>query len=151
MSKYTCPCCGYKTLDEDPSGTFDICDICFWEDDNLMGENPDYWGGANGVCLRQAQRNFLRFGVSEKKYLDKVVSKEGFEKDPLWKPVWEGEVSLNEKKLAQIEIEGNVIDSGFKESIHINDFLDAFTEFLEEKGWGFGGEIKQRSTLIDKD
>jgi rubrerythrin len=27
--KYTCPCCGYKTLDEEPPGTYDICKIVF--------------------------------------------------------------------------------------------------------------------------
>ncbi|QGQ93782.1 hypothetical protein EHS13_02115 [Paenibacillus psychroresistens] len=150
MNKYTCPCCGYRAFDEEPSGTFDICDICYWEDDNLMNENPDYWGGANGVCLRQAQRNFIKFGVSEKNYLNNV-DKYDYEKDPLWKPVWENEVVLNKKKLAEIHIKGNVIDGRFKESIHINDFLDAFTEFLEAKGWAFGGEIKQAITQINKD
>src|SRR5579885_3179586 len=29
--KYSCPCCGYKTLDE--RGGYDICPVCFWEDD----------------------------------------------------------------------------------------------------------------------
>jgi len=28
--KYTCSCCGYKTLDEEPPGTYDMCSICFW-------------------------------------------------------------------------------------------------------------------------
>jgi hypothetical protein len=30
--KYTCPCC-YKTLGEEPPDTYEICEICFWEDD----------------------------------------------------------------------------------------------------------------------
>ena len=34
--KYTCPCCGYKTLDEEPPNTYDICEICFWEDDGFQ-------------------------------------------------------------------------------------------------------------------
>lgn len=149
MEKYTCPCCGYKTLDEEASGTYDICKVCFWEDDNVMNENPDYWGGANGVCLRQAQRNFIMFGVSEKIHLDSVVQGD-YEKDPLWKPVWEVEKTPNVNKLVQIMVEGNIIDSRFKRSIHINEFLDEFTEFLQQKGWSFGGEIKQETTEIDK-
>ncbi|NIP43329.1 MAG: hypothetical protein GWN61_14025, partial [candidate division Zixibacteria bacterium] len=32
---YTCPCCGYRTLD-DPPGSYDICGICFWEDDTVQ-------------------------------------------------------------------------------------------------------------------
>jgi hypothetical protein len=31
--KNSCPVCGYLTLDE--RNTFDICGICFWEDDGI--------------------------------------------------------------------------------------------------------------------
>lgn len=61
--KYACPCCGNKTLDEQPPGSYKICPVCFWEDDPLQFKDPDYEGGANGVSLRQAQKNFLEFGV----------------------------------------------------------------------------------------
>lgn len=30
--KFACPCCGYKTFREQPNGSYDICQICFWED-----------------------------------------------------------------------------------------------------------------------
>jgi hypothetical protein len=143
------PVVGYKTLDEEASGTYDICKVCFWKDDNVMIENPDYWGGANGVCLRQAQRNFIKFGASEKIHVESVVQGD-YEKDPLWKPVWENEKTPNVNKLAQILVEGNIIDSRFKVPIHINEFLDEFTEFLKRKQWSFGGEIKQDTTDIDK-
>ena len=63
---YSCPCCGYKTLVEEPPGTYDICKICLWEDDPVQFDDPDYVGGANSVSLRQAQRNFLEFGVSKR-------------------------------------------------------------------------------------
>lgn len=149
MEKYTCPCCGFKTLNEEASGTYDICDVCFWEDDIVMNENPDYWGGANEVCLRQAQRNFVKFGVSEKKYLNSVNQHDVYEKDPLWKPIWENEKTPNVNKLVAIVVEGSIIDSRFKKSIHINEFLDEFTEFLQRKHWSFGGEIKQNATEID--
>lgn len=39
--KYTCPCCGYKTLDEEPPEKHNICKICFWEDDNYQYIYPD--------------------------------------------------------------------------------------------------------------
>ncbi|MDW8801353.1 CPCC family cysteine-rich protein [Clostridium sp. A1-XYC3] len=86
--RYTCPCCGYKTLSEEPPGTYDICTICFWEDDKLQFENPDYDKGANGVSLRQAQKNFIEFGASDKKVL-KYVRKpnKNSVKDENWKPL----------------------------------------------------------------
>jgi len=31
-STYPCPCCGYLVFTE-PPGSYDICSICFWEDD----------------------------------------------------------------------------------------------------------------------
>jgi len=67
--KYTCPCCGYKTLPEPPPGTYNICPICFWEDDDVQFDNPDFVGGANTVSLRQAQSNFLKSGVSDSEFL----------------------------------------------------------------------------------
>ena len=42
--KFTCPCCGYKTFNEKPNGTYEICEVCFWEDDPLQLENPDLAG-----------------------------------------------------------------------------------------------------------
>jgi hypothetical protein len=32
VNKYPCPCCGYLMFYEGP-GSYDICKICFWEDD----------------------------------------------------------------------------------------------------------------------
>ncbi|OAS21573.1 hypothetical protein A8708_16730 [Paenibacillus oryzisoli] len=127
MTKYTCPCCGYKTFDEEPLGTYDICDVCDWEDDAVMNENPDYWGGANAVCLRQAQRNFIIYGAKEKKYLDNVFPRDAYEQDLSWKPVWGNEPKLDEAKLAEIQIDGNVIDKKFQEC-HIGDVDDICKE-----------------------
>lgn len=67
--KYKCPCCGFCTLEEEPPGTFDICPVCFWEDDNIQFENPNRSGGANAMSLNEARRNYLEYGA---KSLDKV-------------------------------------------------------------------------------
>ena len=84
--KFTCPCCGYKTLDEKPPGTFYICEICDWEDDNIQFDDPDYSGGANEVSLRQAQKNFIEFGAKDKKHLKHVRKPDkNDERDPEWK------------------------------------------------------------------
>lgn len=34
--RFPCPCCWYKTFDAEPDGSFDICPVCFWEDDNVQ-------------------------------------------------------------------------------------------------------------------
>ena len=86
--KYTCPCCSYKTLDEEPPGTYDICSICFWEDDGVQYSDPDYDGGANNPSLRQAQKNYLVFGACEDDCIEFVRKpNEKDVKDPVWKPL----------------------------------------------------------------
>jgi hypothetical protein len=63
--RYPCPCCDFLTLIEPPTGTFAICPVCRWEDDNIQCEDVDYAGGANGVSLRQARDNFRLHGRSD--------------------------------------------------------------------------------------
>ncbi|HEP9402485.1 hydrolase, partial [Pseudomonas aeruginosa] len=43
--RYPCPCCGYLTFDEEPCGTYEICPVCYWEDDIAQNKDPDYDGG----------------------------------------------------------------------------------------------------------
>jgi hypothetical protein len=40
--RFRCPCCGFRTLNE--RGGYDICPVCFWEDDGQ--DDAD----ANTVC-----------------------------------------------------------------------------------------------------
>lgn len=95
MKKITCLCCGYRTLDE--RGIFDICPVCFWEDDayflfdvitesgkidSIYNHNncydEDYTGedildipsGANdGLTLRQGRENYKKIGACCKEML----------------------------------------------------------------------------------
>jgi rubredoxin len=69
---YACPCCGYLTFDEDPPGTFEICPICGWEDDEIQFNAPDCVGGANKVSLNQARKNFAIFNAIDKESLGSV-------------------------------------------------------------------------------
>lgn len=69
---FPCPCCGFLTLTERPPGTFDICPVCFWEDDNVQYNDPDYAGGANVVSPNQARKNFAEFGATERRVLEYV-------------------------------------------------------------------------------
>ncbi|MEU0508754.1 CPCC family cysteine-rich protein [Amycolatopsis sp. NPDC006125] len=64
--RWPCPCCGYLTLRE--RGVFEICPVCFWEDDGQDVHDADeVRGGPNGrLSLTRARRNFGTFGaVSE--------------------------------------------------------------------------------------
>ncbi|MBX7067453.1 MAG: hypothetical protein K1X28_09495 [Parachlamydiales bacterium] len=72
MRQFKCPCCSYLTLKEKPPGTFEICPVCFWEDDNVQFDDPDYEGGANDESLNKARNNFREFGASSKKYMKRV-------------------------------------------------------------------------------
>ena len=69
--KYRCPCCGYFTLDTEP-GHFDICPVCYWEDDNIQSFEQDYTGGANEISLNEARNNYKKIGAMEEMYLDIV-------------------------------------------------------------------------------
>ena len=83
--KYTCRCCGYKTLDEPPDGSYEICPVCYWEDDLVQTEDPDFEGGANRPSLRQAQRNFVDFRASERRLVGYVRKPKPDEpKDSSW-------------------------------------------------------------------
>ena len=58
-----CPCCGYLTLTE--RGGFDICAVCFWEDDGQDDQDADVVreGPNERLSLTTARRNFKDFGA----------------------------------------------------------------------------------------
>lgn len=88
LEKFACPCCGHKTFNEEPSGTYGICPVCYWEDDPFQLENPSFAVGANKVSLTEAQKNFMEFGACElemKKHVRKPFKDEP--KDENWKPI----------------------------------------------------------------
>lgn len=43
----------------EPLGSYDICEICGWEDDEVQQRWPVYGGGANHESLCEAQTAFL--------------------------------------------------------------------------------------------
>ncbi len=140
MKRYTCICCGYKTLEEKPPGTFLICPKCLWEDDDAMASNPDLWGGANNVSLRSAQHNVIKLGVSEEE-LDNTYehTSEEYEKDITWKPIWE----IKDSTSSSISIEGEIFCKKRNKKIDIERFSSQFENMLKQNGWTFGGEFKQ--------
>jgi len=63
---YPCRCCGFLTLSDPQNGSYEICPVCFWEDDAVQNEDPPYAGGANRVLIR--------FGACEKEVAGNVRS-----------------------------------------------------------------------------
>ena len=55
---YLCPCCGFLTLPE--RGGYDICPVCFWEDDGQDDHDADeVRGGPNyTLSLTETRANY---------------------------------------------------------------------------------------------
>jgi hypothetical protein len=60
QKQHRCPCCKFKTLYE--QGGYEICPVCFWEDDGQGDADAhEVWGGPNGsLSLSEARANFAR-------------------------------------------------------------------------------------------
>lgn len=65
-----CPCCDYFTLTT--PGDWDICPICFWEDDGITIQRPDETSPPNRMTLREGRHNFRQFGACERDMLPHV-------------------------------------------------------------------------------
>ena len=72
--KYRCRCCNSATLEENPEyPTYEICSICYWENDPIQNDKPDFAGGANVVCLNEAKRNYSSFGAVEERFKNRMI------------------------------------------------------------------------------
>lgn len=64
-----CHCCDCLTIRE--RGRYEICAVCFWEDD--PGQTPDFdEGGANPLGLDEARKNYREIGACEPNMLPHV-------------------------------------------------------------------------------
>jgi len=82
-----CPGCGFKTIEDEIYGSYDICSICGWEDDNVQLANPCSQGGANGASLHEVQVGILKDVPMS------VMECKGFVRDVTWRPLSEEEVT----------------------------------------------------------
>lgn len=75
-----CRCCGYRTIRE--RGNYEICPVCFWEDDGA--EVADRVSGVNRMTLEEGRHNFATFGACAPEMLPHVLSDgpERYERDP---------------------------------------------------------------------
>jgi hypothetical protein len=85
-NNYPCPCCGYLVFSEAP-GSYEICPICFWEDDISQLRFPLMAGGANRPNLLDAQKTFAALGAKEARCLPHVRTPSAHERqDGGWRP-----------------------------------------------------------------
>ena len=81
MEYHTCPACGFKMFDELP-GSYDVCEICFWEDDVSQLRNPiDSSEGANQKSLYEWQQDILQ------EYPLTITTVGEFTRDSQWRPI----------------------------------------------------------------
>ena len=71
---HQCPCCDYFTLEK--RNDWEICLVCFWEDDGVDIENPDKFSAPNQMTLREGRQNFLKLGACEEEMLENVLNKQ---------------------------------------------------------------------------
>jgi hypothetical protein len=80
-SALACPACGFLTVPETSYGSFNICEVCGWEDDGVQLANPACSGGANHGSLIDAQASALvQFPAS-------VHVTSGIDRSPSWRPL----------------------------------------------------------------
>lgn len=66
--KSPCPCCGNLTLEH--AAGYDICPVCFWEDDGVT--DLEQYSGPNHMRLSEAKANFARYGAMCDRFIQHV-------------------------------------------------------------------------------
>lgn len=69
-----CPCCDYYSLQE--RGGFEVCPVCYWEDDGQDLDRLDEISGPNHITLRAARLNFERMGACDSAAVPLVATAE---------------------------------------------------------------------------
>ncbi|MBD3757803.1 MAG: hypothetical protein IE924_06935 [Microbacterium sp.] len=84
---HPCPCCGHLTLGQ-PPGSYELCPVCFWEDDAVQLRWPTFPGGANRPSLIDSQRAYALFGAMEDRFVKHVRrASEAEQMDAGWRPI----------------------------------------------------------------
>lgn len=61
--RYQCPCCDYYVLHA--RGAYEVCPVCYWEDDGQDLDRLDEVSGPNHITLRDARGNFAAIGAAD--------------------------------------------------------------------------------------
>jgi uncharacterized protein (DUF983 family) len=61
-----CPICGKTEFSSENS--FEICNYCGWQNDGIQSEDPNFWGGANDLSLKDYKKNYQELLKVDPKY-----------------------------------------------------------------------------------
>ena len=82
---FPCPCCGHATLTT--RSEYEICPVCFWEDDGTGAEDATRRSGPNHLSLAEAQRTFAQIGAVHPRHVRHVRPPRPDEpRDAGWRP-----------------------------------------------------------------
>ncbi len=90
-----CPCCGFKTIEDEMYGSYLICPICDWEDDQVQLANPCSKGGANGYSLAERQEKIMA------KIPLKIEAYKNFRRCKSWRPLTQAEANFYQSQSQQ--------------------------------------------------
>jgi hypothetical protein len=91
VKKYPCPCCGFITMEEE-LGSYHICEVCGWEDDDIQLKYPAMRIGANG-------QNFIEYQWIVKRCLPVDIKEHlGWIRDSDWRPLTREEIEKARKQ-----------------------------------------------------
>lgn len=90
-----CPACGFLTILDESFGSYNICDVCGWEDDGVQLANPACGGGANKESLIEAQAAALQ------RYPLTQVEVAGFCRDNSWRPLSSAEIAAAKQEYSE--------------------------------------------------
>ncbi|TMV43347.1 glycosyltransferase [Paenibacillus mesophilus] len=68
MVRVQCPCCDYFTFDSIEDALFEICEVCFWQYDEVAHDRPKVNIGANHISLDHARENYKKYGACEERF-----------------------------------------------------------------------------------
>lgn len=67
---FPCACCGSLTIHE--PGDYELCPVCFWEDDPDQQQDAAFEFGANGYSLDFAKASYAATGSSHPSFRFRV-------------------------------------------------------------------------------
>lgn len=91
---FACASCGFLVFAE-PPGSYAICPVCGWEDDQVQLANPTSAGGANGISLAESQRRVLEA------YPVDLKTTVGLSRAEEWRPLTKLEIEEHEQQVVE--------------------------------------------------